>query len=58
MAIKAVIFDFGGVVLAPLGEAYVGEWARPLGLSKAVLKSALWGEAWHAFELGHPGHSL
>jgi epoxide hydrolase-like predicted phosphatase len=52
MAIKAVIFDFGGVVLVPLGEEYVGEWARRLGLSKAVLKSALWGEAWNAFELG------
>ena len=52
MPIKAVIFDFGGVVLASLGEAYVGEWARRLGLSKAVLKSALWGEAWHALELG------
>ena len=30
----------------------MGEWARRLGLSKAVLKSALWGEAWHAFERG------
>ena len=52
MAIKAVIFDFGGVVLVPLGEEYVGEWARRLGLSKTVLKSALWGEAWRALERG------
>jgi epoxide hydrolase-like predicted phosphatase len=50
MAIKAVIFDFGGVILAPLGEEHLDGWARRLGLTRATLEGALWGEAWQALE--------
>lgn len=52
MVIKAVIFDFGGVILAPLSEEHLDGWARRLGLTRATLEGALWGEAWRALEGG------
>jgi len=52
MAIRAVIFDFGGVILAPLGKEHLHTWARRLGLSPAALAKALWGAAWRALEKG------
>ncbi len=52
MSIQAVIFDFGGVILAPLGQEHLHTWARRLGLAPAALAEALWGAAWHALEKG------
>jgi putative hydrolase of the HAD superfamily len=50
MAIKAVIFDFGGVILLPPGEKHLQDWAQRLGLTRAALAQALWGEAWQLLE--------
>lgn len=50
MTIKAVIFDFGGVILMPLGAQHVEAWARRLGVPPEALREALWGEAWRALE--------
>ncbi|MGD9100045.1 MAG: HAD family phosphatase [Anaerolineae bacterium] len=52
MTFKAVIFDFGGVILALPDEAHREGWARRLGLSREALTEALWGENWRAFERG------
>ncbi len=52
MSIEAVIFDFGGVILALPDEAHLEAWARRLGLSQDALTEALWGENWRAFERG------
>jgi putative hydrolase of the HAD superfamily len=52
MSIQAVIFDFGGVILAPLGQEHLHMWARRLGFAPAALAEALWGAAWHALEKG------
>jgi epoxide hydrolase-like predicted phosphatase len=52
MTFKAVIFDFGGVILALPDEAHREGWARRLGLSREALTEALWGENWRALERG------
>ena len=52
MSIEAVIFDFGGVILALPDKAHLEAWARRLGLSQGALTDALWGENWRAFERG------
>ncbi len=48
---RAVIFDFGGVILAPIEMSHIEEWARRLSVSPAVLQ-ALWGVHWQALEQG------
>lgn len=50
MTIKVVIFDFGGVILIPPSEEHLQGWAQRLGLTRAALADALWGEAWQLLE--------
>jgi putative hydrolase of the HAD superfamily len=50
--IRAVIFDWGGVIQEPLGEAHLNEWAQRLGVSRSVLGQALAGPNWRALTRG------
>lgn len=50
--IKAVIFDWGGVMQALPDEAYTAEWERRLALAPGALAEALWGSAWRQLEIG------
>ena len=52
MSIRALIFDFGGVLMELLGPGHVESWARRLALDPIVLDQALWGEHWRALERG------
>jgi putative hydrolase of the HAD superfamily len=55
MAIEAVIFDFGGVILNPTSvrdKAHLDGWARRLGLTRSALTDALWGQNWRELECG------
>lgn len=50
--IRAVIFDWGGV-LSPLDFLQrTSEWEARLGLSPGTLNVALWGEKWKLLEIG------
>jgi len=50
--IKAVIFDWGGVVQPLPSESYVREWEERLALTPGVLSDALWGALWSQLEVG------
>ena len=53
MAIKAFIFDCGGVLLRDRDVDAYGSWGKRLGLSSSELRCRLWhGETWAAAELG------
>ncbi len=55
MAIEAVIFDFGGVILNPTSatnKSHLDGWARRLGLTRPALTEALWGQDWRELERG------
>ncbi len=55
MAIEAVIFDFGGVILNPTSatnKSHLDGWARRLGLTRPALIEALWGQDWRELERG------
>lgn len=51
-AVRAVIFDWGGV-LSPLDFLQrTSEWEARLGLPPGTLNGALWGEKWKLLEIG------
>jgi HAD superfamily hydrolase (TIGR01509 family) len=53
MAIKAFIFDCGGVLLRDKNDGAYETWARRFGLTPAQLREQLWhGETWTSAELG------
>jgi putative hydrolase of the HAD superfamily len=55
MAIEAVIFDFGGVILdstAVQDKSHLEQWAQRLGLTRPALTDALWGQNWRELERG------
>lgn len=53
MAIKAFIFDCGGVLLRDKSGGAYETWARRFGLTPAQLRQQLWhGETWASAELG------
>lgn len=50
--IKAVIFDWGGVLEALPDAAAFAEWETHLGLAPASLQTILWGPVWEQVEQG------
>ena len=51
-AIKAVIFDWGGVLEALPDATAFAEWETRLGLAPASLQTILWGPVWEQVEQG------
>jgi epoxide hydrolase-like predicted phosphatase len=50
--VRAVIFDWGGVIEASPDEAHFAQWERRLALETGTLWRILWGEVWHQLEVG------
>jgi epoxide hydrolase-like predicted phosphatase len=50
--VRAVIFDWGGVMEELPNEADVAAWERRLALASGVLPEVLWGEAWSRLKVG------
>jgi putative hydrolase of the HAD superfamily len=50
--VRAVIFDWGGVMEPLPREAQVAEWERRLALAPGTLPVVLWGELWRQWEVG------
>jgi mycothiol synthase len=44
--IRAVIFDWGGVMEELTGDDHTAEWERRLALEPGTLREILWGETW------------
>ena len=54
MAVKAFVFDCGGVLLRDRDESAYDHWEGRLGLAPGELRERLWaGEAWELAETGH-----
>jgi epoxide hydrolase-like predicted phosphatase len=50
--VRAVIFDWGGVMEALPTKSDVEAWERRLALAPGVLPDVLWGEVWRRLEVG------
>jgi HAD superfamily hydrolase (TIGR01509 family) len=50
--VRAVIFDWAGVIEASLDDAYIVGWERRLALGAGTLPKVLWGEMWRRLEVG------
>lgn len=50
--VRAVIFDWGGVMEELPSEADVAAWERRLALGPGVLPGILWGETWRRLAVG------
>lgn len=50
--IRAVIFDWGGVIEALPDAARFAEWEQRLGLPRDALQPILWGDLWQEVERG------
>jgi len=50
--VRAVIFDWGGVMERSLDDTHIAEWERRLALEPGTLPKVLWGEVWHQLEVG------
>nr|MBC8446014.1 hypothetical protein [Chloroflexota bacterium] len=50
--VRAVIFDWGGVMERSPDDAYVAGWERRLALEPGTLPEVLWGKIWHQLEVG------
>ncbi len=50
--IRAVIFDWGGVMERSPDETYVAGWERRLALEPSTLPEVLWGKVWRQLEIG------
>jgi len=50
--VRAVIFDWGGVLEQAPDAAHFAEWERRLGLQPGALPGVLWGEMCRRLELG------
>jgi epoxide hydrolase-like predicted phosphatase len=50
--VRAVIFDWGGVMEGLPTEADIAAWERRLALAPGVLPEVLWGDVWHKLEVG------
>jgi putative hydrolase of the HAD superfamily len=53
--IRAVIFDWGGVIEALPDAARFAEWEQRLGLPPGALQPILWGDLWQQVERGAAG---
>jgi HAD superfamily hydrolase (TIGR01509 family) len=50
--VRAVIFDWGGVIERLPDESRIAEWERRLALAPGALPEVLWGEPWRQLSLG------
>lgn len=50
--VRAVIFDWGGVMEALPDEARFAEWEQRLALEPDTLRGILWGEVWQQLSVG------
>ena len=50
--VRAVIFDWGGVMEELPNEADVAAWERRLAVASGALPEVLWGEAWSRLKVG------
>jgi len=50
--VRAVIFDWGGVMEQLPSEADVAAWERRLAIEPGVLPEVLWGHEWHRLAVG------
>lgn len=50
--VRAVIFDWGGVLEALPDDGHVAAWERRLGLEAGLLPRALWGQIWRQLSIG------
>ena len=50
--VRAVIFDWGGVMERSPDETYVAGWERRLALEPGTLPEVLWGKVWRQLEIG------
>ena len=50
--VRAVIFDWGGVMEQLPSEADVAAWERRLAIEPGVLPEVLWGNEWHRLAVG------
>ncbi len=50
--VRAVIFDWGGVIEPLPDDDHVAEWERRLALSPGTLSEILWGEPWRQLSVG------
>ena len=50
--VRAVIFDWGGVVEDLPDDSHIAAWERQLGLETDTLPEALWGAVWRQLSVG------
>ena len=50
--VRAVIFDWGGVMEGLTDDAHTAAWERRLALAPGTLAEALWGETWRELAVG------
>nr|HID13048.1 HAD family phosphatase [Anaerolineae bacterium] len=50
--VRAVIFDWGGVMERLPDEAHIAEWEQRLALDPGTLPEVLWGKVWRQLEVG------
>ncbi|HEY74506.1 MAG: hypothetical protein B6I35_02990 [Anaerolineaceae bacterium 4572_32.2] len=50
--IRAIIFDWGGVVEELTGDAHLAEWEQRLALESGMLARVLWGQVWRQLSVG------
>jgi epoxide hydrolase-like predicted phosphatase len=50
--IRAIIFDWGGVMERLTGDGHTAEWERRLALEPGTLQDILWGETWRQLSVG------
>ena len=50
--VRAVIFDWGGVMEELTDDAHTAAWERRLALTPGTLAQALWGEMWRQLSVG------
>jgi HAD superfamily hydrolase (TIGR01509 family) len=50
--VRAIIFDWGGVMESLPDEGIVVEWERRLALGPGTLPEVLWGGAWRQYSIG------
>jgi HAD superfamily hydrolase (TIGR01509 family) len=50
--VRAVIFDWGGVMEELPNEADVAQWERRLAVASGALPEVLWGEVWNRLKVG------
>ena len=50
--VRAVIFDWGGVVEELTGDSHLAEWGQRLEMEPSDLMGVLWGQVWRQLSVG------